>query len=66
MLDNGEILTEREDMARQRGEKIVGILEGLGAPQGSIDLEVFIEFAQPTGNADWQSRRAELRVSAPR
>ncbi len=66
LLDNGQVLAEREDMARQRGEKIVGILEGLGAPEGSIDLEVVSDFAPPTGKADWQGRRAELRVSAPR
>ncbi|MFB0613727.1 hypothetical protein [Aurantiacibacter poecillastricola] len=66
LLDNGEILEEREDMARQRGEKIVGILEGLGAPEGSIDLEIVSEVEEPTGRADWQSRRAELRVSTTR
>ena len=66
LLDNGEILVEREGMARLRGEKIVGILEGLGAPKSSIDLEIFSEVAQPNGSADWQSRRVELLVSAPR
>ncbi|MWV28180.1 hypothetical protein [Aurantiacibacter rhizosphaerae] len=66
LLDNGEVLVEREEMARQRGEKIVGILEGLGAPEGSIHLEVFSEAPEPTGRNDWQSRRAELLVSAPR
>ena len=66
LLDNGEVLTEREDMARLRGEKIVDILTGLGAPEGSIALEVFDTVAEPTGEADWQSRRAELRVSLSR
>ena len=66
LLDNGETLTERQDMAHLRGEKIVGILVGLGAPEGSIDLEVVDAVAAPTGKEDWQSRRAELRVSASR
>ncbi|WP_144097600.1 hypothetical protein [Croceicoccus sediminis] len=66
LLDNGEVLTEREDMARLRGEKIAGILIGLGAAEGSIKLEVIDDVAKPTGKADWQSRRAELRVSASR
>ncbi len=63
LLDNGEILTEREDMARRRGEKIADILVGLGAPEGSIDLDVVDAVAEPTGKADWQSRRAEVRLS---
>ncbi len=66
LLDNGEILTEREDMARLRGEKIAGILAGLGAPEEAIDLEIVDAVTAPTGKADWQSRRTELRVSAVR
>ena len=64
LLDNGEVLTEREDMARLRGEKIADILIGLGALESSIDLDVVEAVAQPTGTADWQGRRAEVRVSA--
>ena len=66
LLDNGEVLTEREDMARLRGEKMVDILIGLGAPEGSIRLEVFDAVAAPTGQADWQNRRAEVNVSVAR
>ena len=66
LLDNGEILAERDDMARLRGEKVAGILTGLGAPEGSIDLKIVAAAAKPTGVADWQSRRTELRVSAQR
>lgn len=66
LLDNGQILTERKGMAQSRGEKIAGILTGLGAPEDAIKLEIVDTVAEPTGEADWQSRRAELRVSAPR
>lgn len=66
LLDDGEALTEREDMARLRGEKMTAILIGLGVPERSIDLEIVDAVAEPTGKADWQGRRAELRVSAPR
>ena len=66
LLDTGEILTEREDMARQRGEKVVGILTGLGAAASAIELEVFDAAAEPDGSADWQSRKVELRVTLPR
>ena len=59
-LDNGEVLVEREDMAQRRGEKIAAILTGLGAPEGSVDLEVVNSVAQPDGQADWQSRRVEI------
>lgn len=66
LLDNGEILTEREDMARRRGEKIADILIGLGAPESSIELEIVDAVTEPIGTADWQSRRAEVRLSTPR
>ncbi len=66
LLDNGEIIAERTDIARQRGEKIAVILTGLGAPEDAIRLEIVDAIPEPTGKADWQSRRAELRVSAPR
>lgn len=65
LLDTGEILAEREDMARQRGEKIAGILAGLGAPANAITLEIFDAASEPDGHADWQGRRVELRVSQP-
>jgi outer membrane protein OmpA-like peptidoglycan-associated protein len=66
LLDDGEILREREDMARLRGEKIADILVGLGAPEGSIALEVDDRVSQPDGKADWQARRVEIRVSSSR
>ncbi|GBH29588.1 hypothetical protein MBESOW_P0842 [Sphingobium xenophagum] len=66
LLDNGEIVTERKDMAHLRGEKIAAILTGLGVLEDAIDLKVVGTVAKPSGNADWQSRRAELRVSVPR
>ena len=66
LLDNGEVLVERESMARQRGDKIVGILEGLGAHEGSINLEVHTEVENLNGRADWQSRRVELQASVAR
>jgi len=66
LLDNGETLTEREDMAQMRGEKLVGILSGLGAPEGSIHLEIVDAVPESTGKADWQSRRVEVHLSAPR
>jgi len=65
LLDNGDILTERPEIAEQRGEKLVGILVGLGAPLGSISVETFDASANPDGEEDWLSRRAELTVSAP-
>lgn len=44
-------------MERRRGEKIASILVGLGAPEGSIGLEIVDTVERPTGRADWQSRQ---------
>ncbi len=54
LLEKDELLTEREDMARRRGEKIVDILVGLGVPQSSIGREIIDAVAEPTDTADWQ------------
>ena len=65
LLDNGNTLMEKPGIAQQRGEKLAGILVGLGAPEGSITVETFDASASSNGKEDWKSRSAELTVSAP-
>lgn len=64
LLDTGQVLTERPDMARKRGKKIADILGGLGVSDQAIALEVIDAVPNPSGTRDWEHRRVELRVSS--
>ena len=61
-LSNGEVITERPGMARQRAEKLVEILEGLGVERGTVRATWNEAPPRPTGVDDWKSRRIELTV----
>ena len=66
LLDIGQVLAERTDMARKRGEKIAGILAGLGVPEEAIAVEIIEAVPAPDGEGDWKLRRVELLVSGTR
>ncbi len=66
LLDVGQVLTERPDMARKRGKKIADILAGLGVPEQTIALEIIETAPAPGGHRDWEHRKVELRVSSAR
>lgn len=63
LLDTGEVLAERSDMAAQRGTKVAGILTGLGVPAEAVDVVIFHEPPSPSGQEDWRNRRVEITVS---
>lgn len=62
LLDDGTLMSEREDMAEQRANKVAGILAGLGAPAARIEAHAHVEAPKPTGRADWQQRWVEVTV----
>jgi len=61
-LTNGETIVERPEMARQRAEKVVDILEGLGIDARRIEMESIDASEGNTGEDDWRGRRIELSV----
>jgi outer membrane protein OmpA-like peptidoglycan-associated protein len=49
-------------MAKQRAQKITGILEGLGVAAAQIEI-TWVDAPQAgTGQDDWRNRRIELSV----
>ena len=62
-LTNGSTLSEHSEMARQRAEKIVAILHGLGVDPNQIEVDWVSAAGGNSGQDDWRSRRIELRVT---
>jgi outer membrane protein OmpA-like peptidoglycan-associated protein len=61
-LSDGTVLVERTEMAKQRAQKITGILEGLGVAAAQIEI-TWVDAPQAgTGQDDWRNRRIELSV----
>lgn len=54
LLDNAETIEEEAGMARQRAEKIAGIIAGLGYPKERIRVAWTDAAAKPDGRTDWQ------------
>lgn len=63
LLDSGEVLVERADMAARRADKVAAILVGLGAPADRVRAESVDEPRAPTGREDWASRFVEITVT---
>lgn len=65
-LDDGTVIEEKRGMAKQRADKVVGILKGLGAENAAFTVEVFEDDMKPTGREDWKLRRVEVRLDSAR
>jgi hypothetical protein len=61
-LDNGEIMEEQHGLARQRAQKIAGIIAGLGYPKANIDVRWSEEVARPDGRTDWRRRQVTVHT----
>jgi hypothetical protein len=62
-LDNGEIMEEQRGLARQRAQKIAGIIAGLGYPKANIDVRWSEEVASPDGRTDWMRRQVTVQTT---
>ena len=62
-LSDGVVMTERAGMAKQRADKLVDILTGLGVERSIIAATWNEAPPRPRGDEDWRSRRIELRVT---
>jgi len=62
LLSNGHVLTENEAIARQRAERVVDILQGLGADAASIKVHIAPGVSKPDGVTDPQNRLLTIRV----
>ena len=62
LLSNGRVMTEKEEIAAQRAERVADILKGLGTDLASIKVHVAPEVAKPDGINDPQSRLLTIRV----
>ncbi len=61
-LADGTVLTERAGMARDRAEKLAGILQGLGVARDRIGVS-WVETARPAdGDRSWRARRAIVDI----
>lgn len=63
LLDSGEVLAERSDMATRRADKVAAILVGLGVPADRVRAEPVDKPRTPTGREDWASRFVEITVT---
>jgi hypothetical protein len=63
LLSNGKVLVEGEAIAAQRAERVVTLLNGLGAEPASVNVRVVSAPPQPDGKTDPESRAVSIRVS---
>jgi len=61
-LSNGRVMTEKEEIAAQRAERVVDILKGLGTDPSTIKVHISPEVAKPDGINDPQNRLLTIRV----
>jgi hypothetical protein len=61
-LQNGDVMEEPQGIARQRAEKITGIIAGLGYPAGRIETGWTEAPAGSDGKTDWRKRRVTVHV----
>jgi outer membrane protein OmpA-like peptidoglycan-associated protein len=60
LLSNGNVLTEKSDVARLRAERVAGVLRGLGTP--ASEVRWISEPAATNGATDYESRRVAVRI----
>lgn len=63
-LDNGQVMEEQRGLARQRAQKIAGIIAGLGYPKANIDVRWSEEVATPDGQTDWKRRQVTVQAGS--
>lgn len=63
LLSNGKVFVESETIAAERAERVVALLEGLGADPTSVNVHVVSTPLQPDGKTDPESRVVSIRVS---
>ena len=63
LLSSGKVLVEGEAIAKQRAERIVTLLKGLGADPASVNVRVVSAPPQPDGKTDPENRVVSIRVS---
>lgn len=56
-LDSGKVVEEEAGLARQRAEKIAGIIAGLGYPRERIRVAWTEAPPRPNGRDDWRNRK---------
>ncbi|MCP5146144.1 MAG: hypothetical protein H6978_15145 [Gammaproteobacteria bacterium] len=62
LLDDGTRLAEKPDIAQQRGEKLKGIMAGLGLDEKSIIIGPPQLLIEGDGHEDWKNRRIEVEL----
>ncbi|MGP0074528.1 MAG: hypothetical protein ACLPWF_21645 [Bryobacteraceae bacterium] len=60
LLSNGNILTEKSDVARLRAERVAAVLRGLGTP--ASEVKWISKAVAANGATDYESRRVAVRI----
>jgi hypothetical protein len=63
LLSNGKVLVEKETIAAQRAERVVNLLQGLGADPASVNIRVVSAPPKPDGKTDPETRVVSIRVT---
>jgi outer membrane protein OmpA-like peptidoglycan-associated protein len=61
-LDDGTVLTERAEIAELRAREVATLLGNAGIDPQSIRVRWSAEVEPPDGDADWRSRRVDVRI----